>query len=180
MTYHLWCSSNSYVDDSVRLCLFQRTLTGAATKWYVKLPQGTYADFNSLVMAFPTHFQFPVHYEIGTHFLTSLKKDTVTHISNHIHERRRQNHLINFKIPDELLTEWFKKSFVNKISKCIAMGGCLTKDQAIARAQYLNLVYSQSGMLYEMLHDAPRPSSDLEASKSPNVPPVDDVIGSVS
>ena len=22
MTYHLWCSSNSWVDDSIRLCIF--------------------------------------------------------------------------------------------------------------------------------------------------------------
>ena len=38
MTYHLWCSSNSYVDDSIRLCLFQKTLTGVAAKWYIELP----------------------------------------------------------------------------------------------------------------------------------------------
>ena len=29
MTYHLWCSSNSLIDDSIRSRLFQRTLTGA-------------------------------------------------------------------------------------------------------------------------------------------------------
>jgi len=38
MTYHLYCSSNLYVDDSIRLHLFQRTLTGAAVKWYIDLP----------------------------------------------------------------------------------------------------------------------------------------------
>jgi hypothetical protein len=27
-TFHLWCSSNSLNDDSIRLCLFQHTLTG--------------------------------------------------------------------------------------------------------------------------------------------------------
>jgi hypothetical protein len=38
MTYHLWCSSNSLMDDSVRLHLFQRSLTGAVTtKWYIEL-----------------------------------------------------------------------------------------------------------------------------------------------
>jgi hypothetical protein len=29
-TFHLWCSSNSLKDDSIRLRLFQRTLIGVA------------------------------------------------------------------------------------------------------------------------------------------------------
>ena len=33
MTFHLWCSSNNIVDDSIRLRLFQCTLTGVASKW---------------------------------------------------------------------------------------------------------------------------------------------------
>jgi hypothetical protein len=36
MTFHRWCSSNSLMDDSVRLRLFQRTLMGIAAKWYIK------------------------------------------------------------------------------------------------------------------------------------------------
>ena len=35
MTFHLWFSSNYLNDDSVRLRLFQRMLTGPATKWYI-------------------------------------------------------------------------------------------------------------------------------------------------
>jgi hypothetical protein len=35
MTFHLWCSSNNIMDDSIRLRLFQCTLTGSSTKWYV-------------------------------------------------------------------------------------------------------------------------------------------------
>ena len=45
MTFHLWCSSNSLVDDSIKLRLFQRTLTGAAAKWYIELPRGQISDF---------------------------------------------------------------------------------------------------------------------------------------
>lgn len=56
MTYHLWCSSNSWVDDSLRLHLFQQTLTRAAAKWYIQLSRGVFQDFNSLAMAFLTHF----------------------------------------------------------------------------------------------------------------------------
>ena len=38
MTFHLWCSSNNIVDDSIRLILFQCTLTGAAANWCIELP----------------------------------------------------------------------------------------------------------------------------------------------
>jgi hypothetical protein len=38
MTFHLWCSSNSLMNDSIRLRLFQQTLTGSAAKWYIELP----------------------------------------------------------------------------------------------------------------------------------------------
>ena len=60
MTFHLWCSSNSIVDDSIRLRLFQRTLTGAAAKWYIELPQAKYPYFNSLAFMFLQYFQLPV------------------------------------------------------------------------------------------------------------------------
>ena len=39
-TFHLWCSSNSLHEDSIRLRLFQCTLTGPAMKWYIELPRG--------------------------------------------------------------------------------------------------------------------------------------------
>lgn len=60
------------------------------------------------------------------------------------------------------------------------MGGCVTEEQAIARAQYLDLVYSQSDTLYDVLPDAFRPSFDLKTSKSLTTPLVDGVIGSVT
>ena len=36
MTYHFWCSSNSLNNDSVRLRLFQRTITGLAAEGYIE------------------------------------------------------------------------------------------------------------------------------------------------
>ena len=39
-TFHLWFSSNSLHEDSIRLRLFQHTLTGPAAKWYIELPRG--------------------------------------------------------------------------------------------------------------------------------------------
>ena len=38
MNFHLWCSSNSLMDESIRLRLFQRTLTDLVAKWYIELP----------------------------------------------------------------------------------------------------------------------------------------------
>jgi hypothetical protein len=90
MTFHLWCSSNSLMDDSIRLHLFQRTLTGAAAKWYIELPRGFFSDFNTLAMAFLTHYQLPIRYDTGTEILTSFKQTKGTHISDHIHEWRRR------------------------------------------------------------------------------------------
>ena len=73
VTYHLWCSSNFVIDDSIRIQLFQQTLTGAATKWYIELLHGTFWDFNTLAFSFLTHFQLPIRYENGIELLTSLR-----------------------------------------------------------------------------------------------------------
>jgi hypothetical protein len=60
MTFHLWCSSNSIMEDSVRLRLFQRTLTGPSAKWYVEEKSGSHSTFESLAKAFLTFFQLPI------------------------------------------------------------------------------------------------------------------------
>jgi hypothetical protein len=178
MTFHLWCSSNSLMDDSIRLRLFQRTLTGAAAKWYIELPRGFFSDFNTLAMAFLTHYQLPIRYDTGTEILTSFKQSTSTHISDHIHEWRRRRRLIKLELPDQLLAEWFTKSFVNKIGKDIAMGGVVTEEQAISRAQYLDLVYSQTGTLYDLLPDLPRPGTSTSSAPPVASHAADGVIGS--
>jgi hypothetical protein len=86
MTFHLWCSSNSLMDDSIHLCLFQRTLMSSAAKWYIELPRSYFHDFNSLAMSFLVHFQLPIRYETGTELLTSLRQTNSVHIFDHIHE----------------------------------------------------------------------------------------------
>jgi hypothetical protein len=177
MTFHLWCSSNSLMDDSIRLRLFQRTLTGSAAKWYIELPRASFHDFNSLAMSFLTHFQLPIRYETGTELLTSLRQTTSIHISDHIHEWRRRRRLIKAVIPDQLLAEWFTKSLLPQIARDVAMGGVVTEEEAIARAQYLDLVYSQSGTLYELIPNATRATND--PSKPSTASHADGVIGSV-
>ena len=57
------------------------------------------------------------------------------------------------------------------------MGSVITEEEAIARAQYLDLVYSQSGTLYELILNATHATND--PSKPPSTSHADGVIGSV-
>ena len=90
MTYHLWCASNSIIDGSIHLRLFQCTLIGLAARWYIELPRGSFYNLSQLAASFLTHFQFPVRYDNGTELLTSIKQSTLTYISDHIHEWQRR------------------------------------------------------------------------------------------
>jgi hypothetical protein len=128
-------------------------------------------------MAFLTHYQLPIRYDTGTEILTSFKQNKATHISDHIHEWRRRRRLIKLELPDQLLAEWFTKSFVNDIGRDIAMGGVVTEEQAISRAQYLDLVYSQTGTLYDLLPDLPRPSTSATSTTPAASHAADGVIG---
>ena len=57
------------------------------------------------------------------------------------------------------------------------MGGAFTEEQAISRAQYLDLVYSQFRTLYDLIPQAPHPSTD--PAKPPTEVPVDGIVGSI-
>ena len=56
------------------------------------------------------------------------------------------------------------------------MGGVVTKEKAISRVQYLDLVYSQSGTLYDLIPHAPQPTTN--PSRNATKPPVDGILGS--
>ena len=43
----------------------------------------------------------------------------------------------------------------------MAKGGVITEEQVIARVQYLDLIYTQSGTLYDKIPDAPRPKISI-------------------
>ena len=75
------------------------------------------------------------------------------------------------------LDDWFTKSLLPPISRDVAMGGVVTEEQAISWAQYLDLVYSQSGTLYDLIPQAAHPSTD-PAKPSAEVP-VDGIVGSI-
>ena len=93
MTFHLWCSFNSIIDDSVRLRLFQRTLTDPSAKWYVEEKSGSHTTFESLAKAFLTFFQLPIRHDNGLELLSNFKQTSATHIADHIHEWRRRRSL---------------------------------------------------------------------------------------
>ena len=91
------------IDDSIRLRLFQRTLTGNAAKWYIELTGGSFATFGELVVTFLNHFQLPIRYDAGTELLANFKQDDTTHIYDHIQEWQRRKRLIKAHIPGEFL-----------------------------------------------------------------------------
>jgi len=63
--------------------------------------------------------------------------------------------MIKASIPLEFLLEWFLKSFLPYISKYVLTSGVSTEEEEIFKAQQLNLIYSKSGILYEIIPDAP-------------------------
>jgi hypothetical protein len=97
-------------------------------KWYIELPQGFFTDFNTLAMAFLTHYQLLIPYKTRTEILSSFKQTKATHISDHIHEWRWRRRLIKLELSDQLLAEWFMKSFMNDIDHDISMGGVVTEE----------------------------------------------------
>jgi hypothetical protein len=67
---------------------------------------------------------------------------------------------------------------VNEIGKDISMGGIVTEEQAISRAQYIDLVYSQTGTLYDLLPELPRPGTSSTSTTPAASHAADGVIGS--
>lgn len=56
----------------------------------------------------------------------------------------------------------------------------MTKEQVISHAQYLDLIYTQSGMLYENIPNALIPSNVIPPTSSKEYHVVDGIIGSTS
>lgn len=127
---------------------------------------------------FLTHFQLLVRYDNGTELLNSLKQSTSTYISDHIREWRRRMHLVKVFIPIQILAEWFFKSLLLKITKDVAKAGVITKEQVISQAQYLDLVYTQSGTLHEKIPDLPKQNQITVAPLGSNA--TDGMIGTVN
>jgi hypothetical protein len=84
--------------------------------------------------------------------------------------------LIKVPVPPTFFLEWFLKSLVPHLSKDVVTLGVFSEEDAIMRAQWLELIYSQSSLLYEILPDAPR--SILDKTRHIVGPHVDGIVGS--
>lgn len=63
--------------------------------------------------------------------------------------------MIKEKNLGQFLVDWFWKSLQPHIYKDIEMMGSHTKEEEIFRAQQLDLIYSQSRILYQILANDP-------------------------
>jgi hypothetical protein len=145
-------------------------------KWYIELNHSRYSSFDKLAMTFLNHFQLLVRYNANTELQAKFEKKKVDHISDHIREWRHWKSLIKVPVPPAFLLEWFLRSLVPQLSKYVATLGVFSEEYAIMRAQKLELIYSQSGLLYEILPDAP--CSILDKTRQRAGPHVDGIIGS--
>jgi hypothetical protein len=98
------------------------------------------------------------------------------HISDHILEWRGRKSLIKVPVPPAFLLEWFLKSLVPQLSKDVVTSGVFSEEDAIMRAQQIELIYSQSSLLYEILPDAP--CSILDKTRQRARPNADGIVGS--
>ena len=76
-----------------------------------------------------------------------------------------------------MLVDWFTKYLLPPIARDVAIGSAVNEEQAISGAQYLDLVYSQSGTLYDLIPQALRPNTNI--ARQPMETPIDAIVGSI-
>jgi hypothetical protein len=59
------------------------------------------------------------------------------------------------KVPPAFFLKSFLKSFIPCVSKDVTTSEVFSEEEDTMRSQQLDLIYSQSGMLYHILLDAP-------------------------
>jgi hypothetical protein len=142
MTFHLWYSSNNIMDDSIRLWLFQCTLTGPSTKWYVDEKSGPHVTFESLVKAFFTFFQLPIRHENGIEIISEFKQMSATHIADHIHEWCWRCSLCKAETTKQQCLDWFLRSLITLLAKDVASTVPQSEEESISKAQQYDLIYT--------------------------------------
>jgi hypothetical protein len=85
--------------------------------------------------------------------------------------------LIKTPIPPTFLLEWFLKSLHPPISKDVATSRVSNQEESFFKAQHLDLIYAQPGMLYHLLPEAPWSIYDPRKKLKPHV---DGIIGSTN
>jgi hypothetical protein len=121
-----------------------------------------------MVLVFINHFQLSVHYDVCLELLLTLRQDTATHILDHIQKWHRQKRLIKTCIHLKFLLEWFLKSLQPPISKDDDTSRVTSEEEVIFKSPQLDLIYTQSRMLYQILPDAPRSNYDPRQNLRPH------------
>ena len=88
--------------------------------------------------------------------LTHFRQTPAIHISDHLHEWRRRLSLCKEKLNDRVLLYLFLKTLTTEISMYVAQQRPTSEEDAITKSQYLELIYTQSGYIYNILLNAPR------------------------
>jgi hypothetical protein len=85
--------------------------------------------------------------------------------------------MIKASIPPELLLKWFLKSLLPYISKDVSTSRVTIEEEVIFKDQKLDMIYSQSGIMSEIISDV------LQSNIDPTKPSLglhaDDIEGSV-
>jgi hypothetical protein len=110
-----------------------------------------------LAKAFLTFFQLPICHDNGLELLSNFKQTSATHIADHIHEWRRRRSLCKAETTKQQCLDWFLRSLVSLLGKDVASTFPQSEEEAISKAQQYDLIYSQSGYLYTVLPDLPKP-----------------------
>ena len=69
-------------------------------------------------------------------------------------------------VPPNFLLEWFLKSLLTYISKDIATSGVFSEEKVIFHVQQLELIYSQLGMLCDIMSNTSKSMLELAMLKS--------------
>ena len=85
--------------------------------------------------------------------------------------------MIKAFIPSKFVLEWFLKSLLPYIVKEVSTYRVQNEEQAIFRAWELDLIYAQSGLLYEIIPNALRSSFDPKIKPGPHA---DGIVGCTS
>ena len=134
-------------------------------------------SLNDLAMTFLNLFQLPMRYDASTELLSIFQQDKATHISDHIQELRRWKRFIKEFIPQEFLLEWFLNFVLPYIAKDVSTSRMQNEEQAIFRAHQMDLIYAQSGILYEIIPNTPRSIFNAKFKTGSHV---DGIVGSAS
>ena len=111
--------------------------------------------------------------------MLSCHHNTMTHITNHIHEWRQRRILCKIQLDDKIFLDWFLKTLLPPIEKDVASEHPQSKEEAILKAQPFDLIYAQYGYLYTVILDAPHAGTSYwDAPRASHA--TDGIIGSIS